>query len=218
MNASEELSEADAALIPGLFHLGHEGVGWEDAVVADQPERLRPQRKKRKEIDQTQRPQKKPAHQEIRRRFDVLSPPPLRQPGKPWPMLRHQTVCSLGGPGKKRDPRVAAQRPRPPRIHRQRAKHRLGSGIHLPVGRDKLHRRVELRAWNFREPAGHARVLNRQIIQRRPGQLPPAPNPEAAKAAVAIVDHQWLGRWRSHAEAGAHIPVLTQIQADVKRL
>ena len=72
---------------------------------------------------------------------------------------------------------------------------RFGPGENGTVGLDKMQRRLETVAWQFRKIGCDARVLKWQIINGLVCGVLPAANPEKAKRAVSVIDGQWFGRW-----------------------
>ncbi len=94
----------------------------------------------------------------------------------------------------------------------QRTKHRLSAATNSPVGFDKLHRLFKLFTRQLRKPCGNLRILEGKVINAFSDDLLPAIDPEAAKLAVAVEDHQRFCWRRGHLCGRNHGTVLIEFR------
>ena len=188
---------------------GHRVLGRHDAVVSDQTDDLNRQRGKGNQVNDSQRAQKKTAHQKMRRWFHHVAPQHARERGKKSPMARDEVITPFGEPRERRPMLVTVDQPLSVRPVRARAKNCFRSAVNRAVGLDQLHRRFKSRLRNFRKLRRHARILIRNIVDVIARDLLPSTDPPPAKPAVAVVNQQRLRRRRSHLHSGFHGGVIS---------
>src|ERR1035438_2636326 len=96
-----------------LLNGGHELVGWQNAVMADKSDDLRPKRNEGDEINRAERTQENPTRKKIIRQFDVPAPGPAGEPGEKSPMTGDKSIGELRDSGDDRSLFISAPRPSP---------------------------------------------------------------------------------------------------------
>jgi len=98
----------------------------------------------------------------------------------------------------------------------QRANDRLGPGIDLPVGINKVDCDVESLVRDLGKLSLDARIPRGHIVHLFARHLLPAPNPKLAEVTVAIEDHDRSGRRRGDANAAGHARSLATFSGRVR--
>jgi len=95
----------------------------------------------------------------------------------------------------------------------QGAENGLGATINRSTGFDELDGLFELLARHLRKSNWYGRVLEWQIVNLFAGQALPASNPQLAKIAVTIKNHERFGRRGGNLNCEFHKPVIAPPQA-----
>jgi hypothetical protein len=105
-----------------------------------------------------------------------------------------KTVGHLGNRREAGEALIQAKPEPPIRIHRARAKNRFRTAVNRAIRFDELNAPVEVIARDLRKLISYSRVLERDVFNRYAGGALPPFDPEPAKIALAVKDHQRFGR------------------------
>ena len=117
-----------------------------------------------------------------------------------------EAVGALGGAGESGRVGIPIQEELFMRIVGEGTKGGFGAAVNGAVRLDELHGALELLARQFGKTGRDGRVLKGEIINAMAGGALPAVNPKGAEIAIAIENHQWLGRrgsdWKGRSHEG----------------
>jgi len=106
---------------------------------------------------------------------------------------------------------VPVEQPMLARIVSPRAKGRFRPAENGAICLDQVDGSLKKFACELGKSNRSALILKREIIHLGTGNLLPAPDPEATKRALSVVDDQLLSRWQGDVDGGFHTAVIDRL-------
>src|SRR4051794_30126114 len=120
-------------------------------------------------------------------------------------MSRHESVKALADPAERLRMLIPFIRPGRFRVLRQGLKGGFSPAHHFSIRQNQVNSLLEARFGNLRETAGYTRILESRVFDTVTGGLLPAFDPQLAEVAVAVENHDGLGRRSSDLDVGLHV-------------
>lgn len=125
-------------------------------------------------------------------------------------MAGDETVGAFGSSNKYWRMDVPVEEPLFMRIVGERTESGLGPGVNCSIRLDEMNGSFKLLAGNLGKSRSNGYVLERQIVQTIFGCVSPTTNPDPAKVAIAVKNHEWLCRRRCNLIGGLHLELIAE--------
>src|SRR6266850_67934 len=135
----------------------------------------------------------------------MFSPEPAGDCRKQCAMTGNKTVGAFGSSSEYCRMDVPVEEPLFMRMVGERTESGLGPGVNCSIRLDEMNGCLKLLSGNFRKSRSNGCVLERQIVQTVFGCVLPTANPDPAKVAIAVKNHEWLCRRRCNLIGGFHL-------------